>query len=85
MHPDVPHVADIKKAHAGPHRHMLGNNPAKRRVFNGHIPAVKLHHFRAHLPMNGVQSSLGRSSSQNGQKNLDDSAGAGLQDKNLLP
>jgi hypothetical protein len=64
---------------------VFGDDPAIRGIFNGHIPAVKLHHFRAHLPMNGVQSSLGRSSSQNGQKNLDDSAGAGLQDKNLLP
>jgi len=35
--------------------------------------------------MNGVQRGLGRSSGQNGQKNLDDSAGLGLRIRTYYP
>jgi hypothetical protein len=53
---DIAHVADVKNADASAHRHVLGDNaaPDRRRVFDRHIPAVKLHHLRAHLAMDGV-------------------------------
>src|SRR4029077_3099866 len=76
---DIAHVADVENSDAGAHRHVLGNNaaPDRGRVFHRHVPAVELHHLRAHLAMDGVQRSLpdlfwdgGRSSLDNGQENL---------------
>src|ERR1035437_1538960 len=57
---DVAHVADVKNSDTVAHRHVLGDNAAadRRWVFDGHFPAVKLHHLRAHLAMDGVQRSL---------------------------
>src|ERR1019366_3246436 len=57
---DVAHVADVKNSDALAHRHVLGDNsaPNRRWVFDGHVPAVKLHHLCAHLAMDGVQRSL---------------------------
>ena len=74
---DIAHVADVKNADAGAHRHVLGDNaaPDRRWVFHRHVPAVKLHHLRAHLAMDGVQRGLahvfwddGRSGLDNGQE-----------------
>src|SRR5580658_5569425 len=77
---DISHVADIEDAHAGTHGHVLVHDAAsdRRRVFDGHVPAVEVDHLRAHLAMNGIQRSLanvlrnvlwdgGRSGFSNGQ------------------
>src|SRR5580698_2227728 len=58
MQPNIPHVTDIENAHTRTHRVVLGNNPARRRVFHRHVPAIELHHLRAHLAMDGVQCRL---------------------------
>jgi hypothetical protein len=57
---DVAHVADIEDAGARPHCHVLVDDAAAQRsgIFNWHIPAVELHHPRAHLAVNGVQRSF---------------------------
>ena len=54
---DVAHVADVEDADAGAHRHVLVDDAAAERggIFDRHVPAVELHHLRAHLAMDGVQ------------------------------
>ena len=54
---NVAHVADVKNAHAGAHRHVLGNDSAanRSRVFNRHIPAVEIDHLRAQGAVSGVE------------------------------
>src|ERR1035441_6641651 len=53
-------MTDVKNADACAHSHMLGDNATSNRgrVLDGHVPAVKLDHLRAHLTMDGVQRGL---------------------------
>src|ERR1700683_4294803 len=57
---DIAHVADVEDADAGADGHVLVDDATTDRcgALDRHIPAVKLHHLRAHLPMNGVQRGL---------------------------
>ena len=55
---NITHVTDVEDAHAGAHRIVLSDNAARRRIFDGHIPAIEIHHLRAHLAMDGVKRSL---------------------------
>ena len=55
---DVAHVADVEDAHAGAHRHVLGQDAAGRGIFHRHVPAAKIHHLGAHLAMDRVERSF---------------------------
>ena len=44
---NVAHVANVENAHADAHRLMLGDQPAARRILDGHIPAAKINHLCA--------------------------------------
>src|SRR5258705_13466011 len=57
---NVAHVADVKNANAPAHGFMLGHETAARRVLNGHIPAAKIDHFRAKLPVQRVEGRLAK-------------------------
>src|SRR5579885_372927 len=58
LQPNVSHVRDIKNAHTRAHRHVLGDDPARRRILHRHLPAVKLDHLRAHRAMHRIQRSF---------------------------
>src|SRR5580704_2699757 len=78
LQPDVTHMRDVEYAHAGANRVVLGDNPARRRVFDRHIPAVEFDHLRAHLAMDGVERGLAngrRGRLNSGQWSLDQSSG----------
>jgi hypothetical protein len=56
-------MADVKDAHARPNRVVLGHDPARGWVLNGHVPPVEFDHFRAHLAMHRIKGSLSNSGS----------------------
>ena len=56
--PNIPHVADVENTHARAHSHVLGNESARLRVLDRHIPAAKSDHLRAHGAVNRIQGSL---------------------------
>ncbi len=55
---DVAHVADVEDAHAGAHRIVLGDDAARGRVFDRHVPAIEFDHLGAHLAMDSVERGL---------------------------
>jgi hypothetical protein len=43
---DLAHVANVEQAHAGAHGHVFGDEAAAGTwIFDGHIPAAKVHHL----------------------------------------
>src|SRR5579872_7574724 len=69
---DVAHVADIENTAARAHGHVLIDDsaPDRRRIFYRHIPAVEIHHLRAHLAMDSVQRSFADLSRDAGGRRL---------------
>jgi hypothetical protein len=54
MYADIAHVADIENTDAVANRHVLSDKPALLRIFDGHVPAIEIHHLGAHLAMDSV-------------------------------
>ena len=75
---NIAHVRDVEDANAGANCVVLGNNAARRRIFDRHIPAIEVDHLRAHLAMHGVERGLAngrRGRLNSGQWSLDQSSG----------
>ncbi len=54
---NLTHVAHVEQAHAGTHRHVLGNKAASWTwVFNRHVPPPKVDHLGLEGAVRGVES-----------------------------
>ena len=51
---NVAHVANVKNAHAAANGFMLRDQSPSGRVFDRHIPAAEIHHFRAQTAVDGI-------------------------------
>ncbi len=54
-HFDFAHMTHVKQARRCARGQMLAHDA---RVFHGHIPPAKIHHFRTHAAMRGIERSL---------------------------
>src|SRR4029077_1513967 len=55
---NIPHVADIEKAHAAAYGLVLGDQSSRRRILDRHVPAAKINHFCAQTAVQRIQRSL---------------------------
>ena len=68
---NISHVTHVENADGSAHSHVLSNDPARRRIFNRHLPAVEVHHLGTHLAVSRVKRGLaerGRGRLNSGQK-----------------